>query len=609
VFDAMKIKHYLPHIGLVEIDIKEYPQEVYNLLKDNLEIDRLKKLSHLGILQDVFPGISHSRWDYTLMTLHFINEFSVKRLKGLSSTRKIFDLDISGRDVLYVLALIANTGHLPGTFGAEKGVLHVLLENNKIDDLLTRINIPKKSAIDYMRFNKVLLIYKLCTLFEAEKDSHRKKVLKFTIDLAKEFFIYGPKTQARKDLLNYFNIARRLSYLFLDSMYINLPIKIEYTKFSKELPKQLDTIRSMMSHYVRIVYHAFYHSDKARKKVLLWQRKIKNKLENEENHLDKLKEFLKCHSLKDLDAAKRGIGSYEQLLAMIIPNKFDSSFLVNDFRDKGIDSLEVKFRAKAQDANLLLLYIPGLEDPVTEDISAGEIYLDLWKKKTGNDLDVLFAFLTWIQDTFKTTAFGKGIITKVVIEQILTLLFPRRGCSARIDLLPDDFFSEEGPYMVQDDKVMYFQCSEKGYNSVLNNFKNRQKKNWNRELKEKYQEFKAIRNILKICKGRAKKIRNRRRYNIVIPGEVTFVGKTKNICQFDGCLIGYGYRYKKVRNIEIYFTEAKRGKRTSRFVAQNELKDKLTKIIRSKKKTAPTFKVYKLTGKNAYARVTFNDQF
>ena len=114
------ISHSIPTIGKVQIELTKYPKQIFQILSKFKETGRLKNLLHLGTLHDFFPGVDHTRWDYTLTTMYFIQLFGEAKFKGLSHTAKLSGIEISGRDMMQVMALLSNIGHLPGTFSVRK---------------------------------------------------------------------------------------------------------------------------------------------------------------------------------------------------------------------------------------------------------------------------------------------------------------------------------------------------------------------------------------------------------------------------------------------------------------------------------------------------------
>lgn len=123
------IDYSIPNVGPVTIPLYPPADDVYSLLLDAGEINRLERLKHIGALEYAFPGIAHTRWDYTVSMLYVVT-----RLRRLV-TNSAFALGAgnfsSMAAALQCLALLSNIGHLPGTYGVEKGVARFLLSNNR----------------------------------------------------------------------------------------------------------------------------------------------------------------------------------------------------------------------------------------------------------------------------------------------------------------------------------------------------------------------------------------------------------------------------------------------------------------------------------------------
>ena len=597
------MSYYLPTIGRVKIVLNGYPEKLYKLLEKNKEIERLKKLLHIGILKDVFPGIAYSRWEYTLMGLYLANEFSLSRLEGLSSERKFCGYEISGRDVLQILILIGNIGHLPGTFGVEKAFLHELIRRNEHEIFLNKIGLHFNNKIDYTIFNKTLILLKLNNWFKTERKESNRKVLKLALNLTHEFYLSEPSTEYRRKLLKYLNCIRRLSYLLLDSLYINLPLRINYTKFTEDLSQQIDIIRSMLSYYVKIVYLSFYHSEEAREKVVLWQFNLKDIFKNVTNLTDKFNEFLKSSDLDYISTDSINISSYKKLISFVIPNKFGTNFLIENIRSKIIDKLEVDFQKHIKDAFLLLLCVPGLENPITEETSGGEIYCDLWIDNHKSELEGLIGCLKWFYDNFKTTPFGKGVVVRRVVEKLFALL-AKEKCVVRFHLYPNDFYKEDKYFMLDDDKIIMFEFGSQSYEEVKTQFKTRISKEWDRFKRDKFEEMKSLITLLR----KEGKVFPKKTIGILVPGEVIFSKEKKDIAEFDGCFITIQYFYKKIKNIEIYFIESKRGKRYGKSVAGKDLKNKIYKKLKiEKNKYFLLEKVGNIRGKSAYVKLVLKN--
>jgi len=60
--DSFKtIKAHIIPLGYIEVELHNESKELYNLLKAKAEIDRLKKLDHLGVMKYAWESAHHSR--------------------------------------------------------------------------------------------------------------------------------------------------------------------------------------------------------------------------------------------------------------------------------------------------------------------------------------------------------------------------------------------------------------------------------------------------------------------------------------------------------------------------------------------------------------------
>ena len=73
---AVEISYMLPTIGSIRIELRDQSAELYEFLREQGETVRLTGLKHLGVLQQHFPGILHTRWDYTVAMLYVIEQLT-----------------------------------------------------------------------------------------------------------------------------------------------------------------------------------------------------------------------------------------------------------------------------------------------------------------------------------------------------------------------------------------------------------------------------------------------------------------------------------------------------------------------------------------------------
>lgn len=130
---SMRIRHTIPNIGLVEVDLYPPADDLYLFMRTQGEVERLHTLRHLGALERVFPGVPHSRWDYTVSMLYVTSHDCSP---GMKTSIRYGRMEFSSvTAAAQCAALLSNIGHLPGTFAVEKGVARYLYEQNPEDPL------------------------------------------------------------------------------------------------------------------------------------------------------------------------------------------------------------------------------------------------------------------------------------------------------------------------------------------------------------------------------------------------------------------------------------------------------------------------------------------
>jgi len=331
----MEFSYSIPLLGLLKIELVGYPETFYYLLEEKGEISRLQKLKHLGILQNVFMGMRHTRWDYAVTMLYLIQLLSGAKLEGLSTKKKVGKLYLSGRDMMQLLALANNIGHLPGTFAVEKGTMRYLITHKVIarkfckSANLSEANFKK---IDYLNLNKLFLLFKLRSwLDDIEVNDHEREVIEAVKILSNEIFLSQPKTEHMKKIQDYFNFIRRISYQLLDCLYVNLPIQIDYREFISQFSKfrinkeEMQRIYKLTDHYACIVYKEIYHSDRACKAVVVWADEVFKSLAKQNNALKVVKKWLEDSELSNV--ARSPCYDVKQVFSCILPYKSIINFL------------------------------------------------------------------------------------------------------------------------------------------------------------------------------------------------------------------------------------------------------------------------------------------
>ncbi|HDN73705.1 MAG TPA: hypothetical protein ENG16_01605, partial [Archaeoglobus sp.] len=397
--DNLNDSYYIPLIGEIPIAINQAVCPFYRILQYSGELERLHNLTHLGCLASVFPGVKHTRFDYIALMLHLTN---ILKLEGTSRKRKIGGLEISGKDILQLIILASNIGHIPGTFSVEKGILKYLYET-KLDfmDLFEAVNEPDGLSIkqvvletgDYTRFNRVLGLLKLdqwtkylntCTC--------ERELLWATKEILTRTLIRERQTENDKKLCYYFDVIRQISYLTLDCLYLPVPLTLNFGEFIKSLGKRsggksssledltISNIADLIHNYERAAYEKIYHSAKARVIVALTVNEVVKKLKTDGIGL--IFEWLSRSRIQDIGICLDKIANFANSHEIKVTvhsrySKYFESFVVDEFISKNVLSLEDIIQ-KESSLNSIQPSIVLLPNRETDDYSyQGELILDL----------------------------------------------------------------------------------------------------------------------------------------------------------------------------------------------------------------------------------------
>ena len=411
-----------------------------------------------------------------------------------------------------------------------------------------------------------------------------KKVIKMVKALAYQMFLSQPKTEHEKKIRGYFNLVRRVSYQLLDCLYVKLPIRIDYNEFVGQLSKflmrkeEVETISEFIDHYTRIVYKQIYHSNKARTAVALWADAVFKNLAERGGALEIVKGWLKSSEFSDV--AQNPCYDLQRVFSCILPNKLGINFLTESFQNSQVDRLEIEAKNMlGPTKKVLVLYIPGLKDPISEDSAASELLFEVYSDKINRASEswkTLALTLVWIHRHFKNS-WGTGLIVKTAMESILHLLAPKSDLEVATTLAPNEFFKdEELNLIVPEDKVKTFRASQR--EEALQMFRQREVPTWDTALKEQFHECRFLRAVAK--KIWKKPCTGLGQYVVLLPGRIKFCNQQgkQDICEFDGALLTITKKRKRISEMILVLLEAKSGRRNSKFTAKKNLQDSLAKL-------------------------------
>jgi hypothetical protein len=238
----LDLRYFFPQLGALQVPLFTESAELYRFLELEGEINRLKRIPHLGVISRLIESARHSKWEYVFLTMYVVHLAKTTNQRiGLS--RGVFlgpgDLSISsGEELLKLWALLLNLGHLYGTFVAERSMIVALRTDKRL----------YKNFVDAFPDNKVKDYAR--TIIDSEDIYHFHHALAFfslyhnlkkiTPDLqakwveALKFYCLGEKSDQARTLKQSYQALRRVAYLILDMNYVPVPINLNsYVLFSK----------------------------------------------------------------------------------------------------------------------------------------------------------------------------------------------------------------------------------------------------------------------------------------------------------------------------------------------------------------------------------------
>jgi len=238
-------RYNLPGFGFVRIRLFRHSKRVFEFLDGYGHIEQLHKIDQLGSIRRVLPGAHHTRYEYLMAQLAIITELchltgqlpaGLSLARGRTTFGQLDGIDSppSNGEVLQVLALLGNIGHLPGTFSSERAFLKFLRDHPKSRTAF-RQGLPAEDrqafskAVDRDKthqFNYFIAAF-LLNRYRRRQDGDSvadfcQKIIRFFIspDLVNS-------DQSLAALWDLYRSLRRLTYLALDSHYAPVPFSLD----------------------------------------------------------------------------------------------------------------------------------------------------------------------------------------------------------------------------------------------------------------------------------------------------------------------------------------------------------------------------------------------
>jgi len=604
------IQYYFPVLGEVKIELKGYPAKFYKFLGENGEIERLMKLKHLGILSYLFPGIEHTRYEYTLLNLYLTHKLNLSD----HADKEIGNLSVSKREFLDLLILSANIGHIYGTFAVEKATLFYLWENNALVQLLSllgNLNCEEiknkmetwlKGRQDYRLFNKVLALMKLSLWIEGTENENIKDMLQSISLIITNLLLKDERREYTENLCKRYNFVRKISYLFLDSAYIQSPLKISFLELFTNLQSNLENVINdiealkLVCQYEQIVYDRLYHHDNARVLVGLIGKKIHEILRSsgKGKALEIILSWIQKSEIKEIstevETIIRNIENYSNICCISL-GSFSASWIIKEILENGIASSEKEIKQRIKNRHVIPSIL--LSDEILEGIS-GKIWIDIFASSGVNRNDYI-GILTRAFDYIDSLDFyfGKTEIYERLFQYILKYAIERQKISVQLKMHPHEFFGKN----VTPEKIIAFRNLKTGKDDVKEKIKEyfsaKEKPEWSEFQEDKFHEHVALWELIKLLRRRLYKGKTRlkNRLFLIFPCSIILTDRenNKNLVEFDGAVLEMKIKSGKA---VLYLLEAKRrGKKDP----IRELREKFRKL------GITPYKIEKLRKKDGWA--------
>ena len=280
----MDLKYNISQLGVISVDLFNNAEKCYKFLYEKNYIKKLENMNQLGVIQNTPFKTTHKRMEYIVLQIYLVNlllgrEFELTKSKkkkfnlGLSKKEQINSYNISGAEIIIIWILLFNSGHLNGTFAAEKGLLKYIKENNEIY-IKFENNMPeelknnfKKCIINNDTYNlhKFLIVFSLNIHYKQIRKEKTKKFIKLLIKIIQIYF--NSANERHLKFKKYFNKIRQISYLYLDSQYTEFPITFKIISLLINLDKYVEVLfddtsffNKTLNSLNKLVSHDLYYS-------------------------------------------------------------------------------------------------------------------------------------------------------------------------------------------------------------------------------------------------------------------------------------------------------------------------------------------------------------
>ncbi|HXH07187.1 MAG TPA: hypothetical protein VNI83_11410 [Vicinamibacterales bacterium] len=241
---SLTLQYHVPPLGLVRTSLYREALTLYEFLSQKGEIDRLKRLDHLGVVRRASEGAHHPRWEYIMLIMHLVDltKENVKEAHLGTRPRVASHRISSGQELLKMWAFLLHLGHLHWTFTAEKALLAEVKRSRSLRRQLLA-TLPNDGQVrlyarrilrreDVYRFYHVLAFVRLHGLRKDHPDAP------LWIEALKAYCLRGAEIDR---LAAIYHRLRQIAILVLDSHYTPAIAGLDFAEILTD-PKRLNFV-------------------------------------------------------------------------------------------------------------------------------------------------------------------------------------------------------------------------------------------------------------------------------------------------------------------------------------------------------------------------------
>ena len=384
---------HIPLLGIVSATLHNESAQIYQWLRETGEVDRLKRLDHLGAVRLAWEGAHHPRWEYIAFILALVDRCKCCLPEvHIGSEVKIADsLRISsGSELLKSWTLLLNVGHLEWTFFSERALLLELWAKNKrgCDQRQELLNLFRddqplqkwaESILergDIYRFFQILAFVRLNNLAN-QSPVHvdwKKILLAYVLEYERQSIV--------SRLQQLYRNLRRIAYMTLDPHYTPATLRLDATQLFSDpsalgdlLVREYSAGRDALMAVERYLYENVYLAEPVIRSMATTEPELRKKIRESlhKDGLDKTIEALAKGELqqqikpRELDTIVRLPVSVEPQFAGILisylnPRKEQQRLELQLRRDARCRAL-VSFWPSADRSSWVVQFHARLEDP------------------------------------------------------------------------------------------------------------------------------------------------------------------------------------------------------------------------------------------------------